>query len=281
MQLFKRSIRVQIISVSGDVKIFDSKNFTIEFTSEFGGKSPSTVKLFNVLDSTADMCRYQTVWDNKLKIHIPVKFASVELFAGYNEEYSKLISAQIVSHEMKRSGTERILEIKAGAFASSMNQIVMNTYEFVPASEVFRDLFRKADIPNYELKLDEDLVIDRISLTGTVDKAVNDLCARTKSRMIVRYGKIIIEGNKWKLPSEIVLLSRESGLIGSPLKNGTKWKVKSLLNPMLTAGEVFELQYSPSTESVMFKDQLKIIFGHHSGSNRSENFYTEFECVKA
>lgn len=275
MQFFKRSIRVQIISVSGDVKIFDSKNFTVEFTSEFGGKSPSTVKLFNVLDSTADMCRPE------LKGNVPVKFASVELFAGYNEEYSKLISAQIVSHEMKRSGTERILEIKAGAFASSMNQIVMNTYEFVPASEVFRDLFRKADIPNYELKLDDDLVIDRISLTGTVDKAVNDLCARTKSRMIVRYGKIIIEGNKWKLPSEIVLLSRESGLIGSPLKNGTKWKVKSLLNPMLTAGEVFELQYSPSTESVTFKDQLKIISGHHSGSNRSENFYTEFECVKA
>lgn len=105
MHLFSRNVQVRIESVDGQAKMFKSEDgFTIEFECGFGTRATSKVKLWNVLNSAVEMCNSK---NNKR--------AKLELYAGYEEEIYLLTSAYILSHDVKKSGADRVLEIQVGA----------------------------------------------------------------------------------------------------------------------------------------------------------------------
>lgn len=284
-KLFGRNIELVLESTrstgSGqakETKTFSSKDgFSIEFDVQFGTRASSTVKIYNVLPSTVEMCKPEK--SNSKQI----KSAKLELSAGYGDELSLLLSANILSYEQKISGVDRILEIKAGSNVDVLqNTYVVETYQNQTMPAILKNIFQSNSISFYEINLDSSEVVSSISFANTLQNVLVDICKKAKAVFYMRNGKIIIETKeaKGKRESDLVFLSNESGLIGSPEINGSKLKVKSLLNPNLNAGQVFAMDYFSAFENKTISGNYKIGNGKHSGGDKIQSFFTELECVK-
>ena len=278
MILFGRKIELTLISAKNETKTFSSSDgFTIEFEIGFGQKAISTVKIYNVLPVTVDMCRPDKAGTKQ------VKFAKIELSAGYDDEITKLLSANIISIEQKQNGIDTILEIKAAANVNILqNSYVLDTYENQTARQIFTSLFSKNNVTGYEINLLNDSIISSIAFNGTLQDAIKSMCKKANANFFVNNGKIYINSNNYKglsLP-EVVILSKDSGLIGIPEVSGNKIKVKSLLAPKLTTGIIFKLEYFEFATQKNVSINCLIGNGKHFGGNKIDSFYTEFECVK-
>lgn len=271
MQLFERNIEVLIESPNGKTKIFSSKaGFTIEFDIQFGTRASGIVKISNVLSSTLEMCKPENPGTKK------VKYANVELSAGYKDDLYLLTSASILSVEQKIKGVDKILEIKCGAKQDVLTtNYIIETYQNTFASLILKSIFLKNRITAYSINLDSDPVIPSISFSGNLKNALIEITKKTNAVWYEKNGKIYVESKnaKAKRDVEVVSLGSRSGLINSPETNGVKLKLRSLLNPKLNYGSVFYLEN--------LKDYYKVLNGKHFGGNKIQNYYTDLECIKS
>ncbi|HRG77697.1 MAG TPA: hypothetical protein PLX69_24265, partial [Leptospiraceae bacterium] len=119
--LYGRVMSVKIEPPVGNSKTFEhnieeGKLFRIDFEVDFKGHA--TVSLYNVLDVTARMCEPATVGGKK-------KFASLTLEAGYTNDLSLLAKGEIIQSLVKRSGADKILEMKLSSKVSLLNEFVI------------------------------------------------------------------------------------------------------------------------------------------------------------
>lgn len=278
MILFGRNIELTIISTKNDTKLFSSKDgFSIEFDIGFGTKSISTIKVYNVLPVTVEMCKPEKAGTKQ------VKFAKVELSAGYGDEITKILSANIISIEEKQNGIDRILEIKAGANVNILqNSYVLETFEKQTTKQILTKLFSMNKVTAYEINLMNDSVISSIALSGTLLDAVKSICKKVDAIFFVNNGKIFINSKNYKglATQEVVILAKDSGLIGIPEISGNKIKVKCLLTPSLITGVIFKLEYFENSTQKKLSIDCLVGNGKHHGGNKIDSFYTEFECAK-
>lgn len=278
MEIFGRNIKVVIESIAKDTKVFSSEDdFRIEFDAQFGTRATSTIKIWNALPSTVEMCKPQKANSKESK------YAKIELSVGFGEDLFLLTSASILSVEQIINGLDRVLEIKAVAKSDLLQNVyVLDTYENQTVSSIIRNIFSSNSISSYSINLEDNSIIPSISLNGTLQRTLSELCKKANAVWYERNGKLFVESKsaRSKRDSELIVLNSESGLLGSPEVSGTKLKVRSLLNSKLNYGTVFQMEFKDVLNDQMVKGDYKVQNGKHFGGNKTQDFTTELECVK-
>ncbi|WP_080624481.1 phage protein [Leptospira santarosai] len=283
MKQFLRNIEVKIESPDGKMKIFshnpkEAIQFSIEFDVEFSKSNLTTISLYNVLNSTIEMCAPRTG-----KNKSDTQAAHAELSVGYGDDLSVIAKGEILQHIVKTNGPNRILEFKVSDLVNKLFSFsVTMTFERALVSSILNQLFAKYGISYFALRFSEDVILDKISFSGeSLDSVINQLAKRVKAHKYFKLGKLIIEDEAWSKnnkSSNIVLLDRTSGLIGTPQKTKTGWKVKSLLNPLINKGETIHLRFQDNTTNSKIDSPFVVLKGQHKGGSMISDYFTEFEC---
>lgn len=105
---FLRNIEVKIESPDGKMKIFShNPKEAIQFAIEFDKSNLTTISLYNVLNSTVEMCAPKTG-----KNKSDTELSRAELSVGYGDDLSVIAKGEILQHNVKTNGPNRILEFK-------------------------------------------------------------------------------------------------------------------------------------------------------------------------
>ncbi|WP_061244841.1 phage protein [Leptospira noguchii] len=283
MKQFLRNIEVKIESPDGKTKIFSHNpngaiQFAIEFDVEFDKTNLSTISLYNVLNSTVEMCVPKTGKNKSDTVR-----SRAELSVGYGDDLSIIAKGEILQHIVKTSGPNQILEFKISDMVNTLFAFsVTMTFEKTLVSAILNQLFAKYGISYFELRFSEDVILDKISFSGeSLDSVVNQLAKRVKAHKYFKLGKLIIEDEAWSKNNKsnnIVLLDRTSGLIGTPSKTKSGWKVKSLLNPLINKSETIHLRFQDNTTNSKIDSPFVVLKGQHKGGSMISDYFTEFEC---
>ncbi|EKO35572.1 hypothetical protein LEP1GSC179_1181 [Leptospira santarosai str. MOR084] len=209
--------------------------------------------------------------------------AHAELSVGYGDDLSVIAKGEILQHIVKTNGPNRILEFKVSDLVNKLFSFsVTMTFERTLVSSILNQLFAKYGISYFALRFSEDVILDKISFSGeSLDSVINQLAKRVKAHKYFKLGKLIIEDEAWSKnnkSSNIVLLDRTSGLIGTPQKTKTGWKVKSLLNPLINKGETIHLRFQDNTTNSKIDSPFVVLKGQHKGGSMISDYFTEFEC---
>ncbi len=274
--IFGRQIELKIESVDGNSKTFFSghefeDDFHIEFAVEMG--KGFTAKIYNVLRQTFSLC------DIKDK-----KFAKLELYAGYREGInpSLIASGDIITSQYKISNVDRVLEIKGVQKSIEFfSQTTPVTYFNATINAILEAVLQKNNIRKYQINFFDSKLIPQFVSSENLKKDLDELCKKAKLIHYFSRGILVIEPAEFKKQklSEIVLLDRESGMIGSPERKGLNYQIKSLLNPELAVGEFVRVNYRDNASDEKIESEFKILSGKHTADLQNQ-FYTEFECVK-
>lgn len=281
--LYGRHIEVKIEPVEGEAKVYSyihgSYNdcFSIEFDVVMGLKAAAfTVKLYNVLKTTVDLCKPKVVGKSK-------QFAKISLSAGYGDDIALLASGDIASHEFKVSDTDSILEIKSiNSISKTFNTLITKTFTNQTASQILESIFKELGINSYSINIKDNSVIPQLSLNDNLSRILDVLCKKTNTVYYSVFGKFYIESvdEKKGRASQMVLLDRSSGLIGRPEFKGVNLNAKSLLNPKIQQGEVIRVEFYNRETDEESNFDYKVVKGKHVGGSRISNYYTEFEARK-
>ncbi|WP_081101243.1 phage protein [Leptospira santarosai] len=283
MKQFLRNMEVKIESPDGKMKIFshnpkEAIQFSIEFDVEFSKSNLTTISLYNVLNSTVEMCVPKTGKNKSDTVR-----SRAELSVGYGEDLSVIAKGEILQHIVKTSGPNRILEFKISDMVNTLFAFsVTMTFEKTLVSAALNQLFAKYGVSYFELRFSEDMLIEKISFSGeSLDSVINQLAKRVKAHKYFKLGKLIIEDDDWAKEhksTNIVLLDRTSGLMGTPSKTKAGWKVKSLLNPLIHRGEMVHLRFQDNTTNSKIDSPFVVSKGQHRGGSMISDYFTEFEC---
>ncbi|WP_196229216.1 phage protein [Leptospira noguchii] len=280
---FLRNIEVKIESWDGKTKIFshnpkEAIQFAIEFDVEFDKSNLTTISLYNVLNSTVEMCAPKTG-----KNKSDTELSRAELSVGYGDDLSVIAKGEILQHNVKTNGPNRILEFKISDLVNKLFSFAVTmTFERALVSSILNQLFAKYGISYFALRFSEDVILDKISFSGeSLDSVINQLAKRVKAHKYFKLGRLIVEDDNWTKEhksTNVVLLDRTSGLIGTPSKTKSGWKVKSLLNPLIHKGETVHLRFQDNTTNSKIDSPFIVVKGHHKGGSMTPDYFTEFEC---
>lgn len=245
---------------------FTSPPFSIDFSVDFttGGKpAQATVKLLNPNDETVAACEKQGTQNQNIIIN-----------AGYHNDVGNVFLGEIQSHTSKKQGSGRVLEIKAGDKSGLWQSArVSRTWgSGISAVQVMTDILSDLGIQAGKIEPDEPKVYHRgITLNTTLPQAMKQLANDTNSEFYLRNGRAFFQSKSVPGTRTGVLLNSDTGLIGNPEKSDKKWKLKSLFQYRIQAGELVRVQ------SRELNSDLKVINGKHKFSDSSS--LTEFEAV--
>ncbi|WP_198290505.1 phage protein [Leptospira noguchii] len=280
---FLRNIEVKIESWDGKIKIFshdpkEAIQFAIEFDVEFDKSNLTTISLYNVLNSTVEMCAPKTG-----KNKSDTELSRAELSVGYGDDLSVIAKGEILQHNVKTNGPNRILEFKISDLVNKLFSFAVTmTFERALVSSILNQLFAKYGISYFALRFSEDVILDKISFSGeSLDSVINQLAKRVKAHKYFKLGRLIVEDDNWTKEhksTNVVLLDRTSGLMGTPSKTKSGWKVKSLLNPLIHKGETVHLRFQDNTTNSKIDSPFIVVKGHHKGGSMTPDYFTEFEC---
>ena len=113
------------------------------------------------------------------------------------------------------------------------------------ASYIVKDILNEVDIETGTIKLNSDIVYTNGKvISGAIDFILKQIVSETNSFLFVRCNILYITDSEYEINTG-VFLNSDTGLIGSPeiieINGATGYKIKSLLNPLLTVGSVFFL----------------------------------------
>ena len=198
---------------------------------------------------------------------------SVILNAGYDGNMGNVLVGKISDLEVTTDSVDRTLKIMVTPDVSVILTTTVSK-SYAPgtmASFVVKDLLNGVGLEVGTIKLNADICYtDGKVFSGTVDAALKEIVQATNSFMFVRCNIIYIVDSVYEIDTG-VLLNKSTGLLGSPeivdLNGVTGYKIRSLLNPMLTVGSVFRL------ESKYLSGLFRVENGKHSGG-----FETTVNC---
>lgn len=280
-ELFNRHIVASVYDPNDSGKRFehyipDGKDFSIEFESKFerGKATVSTLKLYNVRQSTIALA--DTKGSGK-----SLRYATAEVLAGYGDNLTLVIAGNVIQKKYLRQGPDAVLELKiAGGTQKLLHTFISATYKNQTASNLIKTILTQNIIPFNQFQLTTDPLISQISFHTTLDGVLKELSKQAKFQYDIRLGKLVIdqEGTKKNQPQMIPLISRKTGMVGVPERDGIYWKVKSLLMPSIVTGSLVKLKSLEvkNSEGLPLQVELEIAKGKHTGSSRGQNYYTEF-----
>lgn len=246
--------------IKNDYKRFSSPPFTIEFESEFatsGKPNMATVRLYNPSQATIDAASVKTDVNGRRIPPYPI----VLVDAGYGLDIGQVIVGEAYTSNIKRTAPDVILEFKVSdATAKWRESWVSKTYaKFSDAKEILYDITESVGVTPYSIRLGQPRTFEKpISFNESLTSAIARMCKETKSKYFISQGRFVVEPIDDPGKKTLVLLSPETGLIGSPERTDKGIKCQCLFNYRLGAGDTIALR------SRDIQGNYRIFRGKHS-----------------
>lgn len=227
------------------------------------------------------------------------EFTRVVLQAGYQSNCGVIFDGSIRQYRKGReNGTDAWLEITAADGDKAYNWAVVNTTLAAgskPADRVkaCQDSFAaKGMQAGYMPDLGGNALPRGKVMYGMARKYMRGEAAGTECSWSFQDGKMTMVKNAGYLPGEAVVLTHETGLVGTPEQTNEGVKVRCLLNPKLKVNGRIKLdnksvqqaktdlkagaQRPPKMDSDGFYRILKVEF---CGDTRGNDWYADMICV--
>lgn len=277
--LYKRKVSLSI-QIGNIVKTYSDNlsdnNLSIDFNvaksmGNYGDKASVTVTGLPL----EDIVSLTSVLTSIGKTPPPRNFIS--LSAGYPDNINTIYQGGLfsVSSNVDKPDMSITLDCLGGFGASRTIEIEIN---MKPASlsKIASQLASKLNMPLSFLAADKNY--KSFSYKGSCYGLINELKMKAEGTVAIYMtdGKIIVE-NINQAGSNIILVSSESGLVGSPQATIQGVNFKTLLNPNYTVGACVELI---SNKLPLLSGLYKIITLSHQGSTRGNNFFSNIFARK-
>lgn len=243
------------------------------------------IRVYNLAEATAS--------------RIQKEFTRVVLQAGYAHNFGIIFDGNIRQRRTGReNGTDTWLEIIAADGDRAYNFATVNTT--LAAGSKPEDRVKacqsafaaKGAQAGYMPELPQEKLPRGKVMYGMARKHMRDAAETTDCSWSFQDGKMQMLKNAAYLPGEAVLLTHETGLVGTPEQTNEGIKVRCLLNPKLRIGGRIKLdnksvqqaktdlklsaQRPPRLDADGFYRVLKVEF---SGDTRGNDWYADLICI--
>ena len=263
----------------------DLSNMRIMFhVKKTDAQTPNTadIRIYNLAPNTAQQIRDE--------------FQAVTLQAGYEDNRGLIFTGNIKQVRMGReNGTDTYVDIAAGDGDEAYNNSVLNTTLSAGATQ--------ADQINTAAKTLKGVERGHIadtggaglprgkSLYGMTRDYMRQSTAASGTSWSIQDGRLQVVSMTSVLPNQAVLLTGQTGLIGSPEQTNDGIRARCLLNPMLAVGgrvkidstDISETRISDDTEqkpATISRDGVyRLLAVEHQGDTRGNDWYSALICL--
>lgn len=258
MKIYKRKIRIVIGQDDGSAISIDSLYIQIEIKKNISSKpNEGTVNIYNLAKNT----------ENQIK----EKGVRIRVFAGYDDRLILIHDGDIRRVDRDRSDVDRITVITLGGNLNKLSQAVFNkSYSGqVSVKQIVLDSIPSFNIDATDINQipDHEFLYD-FSFTGKTSDLLDSILNPIGVQWFESDNFIKFSASKKALES-VVLLTKDTGLIGSASITDKGVKFKSAMNGRIV------LNGRVKIESVLVNGTTKVIQILHKGDNREGVFVTE------
>ncbi len=258
-------LRETVVEYGG--RTFTYPDYEIQFRVEFakgGDPDMAIIDLYNLNPDSRQMFEVAEEGDDR----------QVTLRAGYQGDTGIVLVGQIKNIREVFEGVDHITEIEVHDTSDKYQGKEVGE-SYVPGTTGSQILERLISMSGLE-KGKIQIVVDPVyaegrNVDGSIKTAIEDIVNDCESEVHITHGLIYV------LPpggmhDEAVILSPESGLLGSPKRNeddksSTLWEVESLLNYRIRAGSLVQIK----------SKRVSGVFAVESGEHVSDG--AEFKTV--
>lgn len=261
---------------------FEVRNATVQTLKT------ATITVYNLSSDTANL--------------IQNEFTRVALSAGYLGNLGLIFQGQIatVKHG-KRNATDTFLEIVAQDGDQAYNFGVTNrtlAKGWTPddAYNAFlQDLEPYGITAGHKPEFSNNASVDALPCYGMTRDFLRTLADDQECRWSIENNKLDFVPITGSLPDAVVVLTSQSGLIGTPTQTFQGIEIKSLLNPLVRAGGQVKIDNASlvtmKQNFPLLGQQTEIVAGEdrdglystrmvtHTGDTRGDEWYTEMICL--
>ena len=294
-QLFNRYFRIK--AAEADLSGLDA-SFNITKALKQDTNAAEFV-IYNLSDSNRKVL--EAIQDVPVEIHVgytgikktpvpgvaPVATSALvtALESKIQEAESLLFKGDVRQCFSQRQGPDwvTILRTNDGIKANKHSRLVRSYKEGTQLKIIAKDLINalQADGKNALLKLNKnnytgalDAVLNSYTVAGSVKFELQKILDRFELNGSIQEGELILLGKNETRGTDIVLLSPETGLIGSPEPGKDKRiQIKALLQPTFAPGKKFKL------EAAQFSGEYRIERVDFYGSTFGNEWYADITGV--
>jgi len=226
----------------------------------------------------------------------------VTLKVGYGDSLEQIFKGDIQRTRTRREGPDYVtqIELSDGFFANTWAKTDVSFKTGVTKSALAEQLIQDAEksgvTRGYIKGIPTDGYNHPVVLSGKSIDKLRDLCESNNLQMSIQDGEIVIVPFGESNADTAVVLSKDTGMVGSPeMGEGTRVSVKSLLNPKIKpftkisiiSKFLFNFETNKSLSGVEGDNGATLPGGAvytavkviHSGDTFGTEWYTHAECV--
>lgn len=242
------------------------------------------------LRTVFDVTKTDKEWTNTAKISIfnasadtaaqaLQRDATVQLRAGYGDTLELLFLGAITRAEVKRERVERILEIESGdAQKARARSVAASLKGQVKVKDALGRVGEIMGLAGVDVDAISDQVMETgrgLTLQGSAARVLNRLTRLNRLDWTIEDDVLVVVPRGQPTREPAVLLSPETGLVGSPApQDKGRLKITSLLNGQLRLRRIVELR-SRDHQGYYLVRKVR-----HQGDSWSGEYTTTVECTE-
>ena len=248
------------IDVPGGEAITIQPPFTVEFDvnrNDFGSSNYGQIRIHNLSENIRSKLRQDP---SDL-----ISFRNVTFRAGYGFTMPIVLLGKISQAGSVREGTEFIttLQVFDGGFAATQAYTSLNFPGGTPHTDIIAGLI--TDLSDYGVSQGsignyEGTTKRGTAFTGSTTKALDTF---TGGGFFIDNGKAHALGDDEAFEGEIDVITSASGLLGTPVREGTRLIIEMLFEPRLVVGQVLSIK---SITAANYNAEYKVVGFHHRGT---------------
>jgi len=274
---FKRAYELKLINTDGRVIISKDLRVNFEITKDlFGYPYLARISVYNFSLERVN--------------EISEEFTNVEFKAGYADSIVTIFKGDIRNIVNRRDGVDTITEFYAGdGERVTRESYFSRTYSGgTPLKQVVNDLASNFNIPKAQLDGLDSVrkSLKGLSFSGPTKEILNKLSDDYGFYWSIQDGQFVTQDrDKADLENEVTVVTRSTGMIGSPSVTEIGADVRILLNPDIQPYRAFKIEtpnFEVNVGNLFFRKQIptlgeglfrvnKVV---HSGDTRGTDWFS-------
>jgi len=274
---FKRAYELKLINTDGRVIISKDLRVNFEITKDlFGYPNLARISVYNFSLERVN--------------EISEEFTNVEFKAGYADSIVTIFKGDIRNIVNRRDGVDTITEFYAGdGERVTRESYFSRTYSGgTPLKQVVNDLASNFNIPKAQLDGLDSVrkSLKGLSFSGPTKEILNKLSDDYGFYWSIQDGQFVTQDrDKADLENEVTVVTRSTGMIGSPSVTEIGADVRILLNPDIQPYRAFKIEtpnFEVNVGNLFFRKQIptlgeglfrvnKVV---HSGDTRGTDWFS-------
>lgn len=217
---------------------------------------------------------------------------TIQLFVGYkgleNDEILNVIfQGDITKTQSEKKGVDLVTTIEASDALTVLDSIIFQaSYKAGnPYKKIIKDVIKKIGVPYSESSIDRLSNAKNNNGVTYSDKASDILTQLLKNEgynWSIQTGTLeikrsIVDANTIQVETiDIVIVSKETGMLGIPIKTNNGIMCSSLINPKIRPNTIINI----ISESLNINENFKVKNGNYKGDTHKEEWLMKMECLK-